>query len=302
MSENCGCEGYHIRVLFTRHGFSCANAKKYYGGMMGRIQKAGIRDPPLTNYAIKDIIEARGEIHDLGEPDIVMSSVLLRAIQTAHYMYPNKTVYVAPFIKEIGFGIDNKPDDPRTQTEKFQQAKKDYNRYAEKRGLPLAESRASLDYRFVTGKEDTSHDAEGWKKYRVSWKLAQEVHYKTFLVWLEKVLPFIAKANEIPDKKDINIAIVGHSSFMKKAIKSARRDKPFNVGIVELNFCYRKDPQTGKTGLHTMTQQTCGCDNILSLHDNPDDSKKEYCNGVIFRGFPVPDKADFKDGGDDNCR
>jgi broad specificity phosphatase PhoE len=270
---------------------------------MGRISKAGKQDPPLTNKAIEDIITARREIHALGEPDIVLSSVLLRAIQTAHYMYPNKTVYIAPFIKEIGFGLDNKPNDPRIQAKNFQQAQQNYNEYAERNNLPKAESRASVSYQFVTGKTDTADEnAQGWKKYRVSWKLAQEVHYKTFLVWLEKVLPFLAMENNIKEKSEITIAVVGHSSFMKKAIKSARRDKPFNVGIVELNFCYRQDSQNRRYTLHQINQQACRCGPLLSLHERPDPNKEELCNGVVFRGFPVPDKKEFREtGGGANC-
>jgi hypothetical protein len=258
--------------------------EKYGAGVGDLVKRATSDEPPLTNYAISDII-TKGQKH-AGKPDVVLSSTLLRAMQTASFLYPDKTVYVAPFIRETSPGPSNYPLHPVKQTEIFYKVNREHG------------NQGVLNYKFVSGKgEETS---------RVSWKSAQDIDFNMFIFWLEMVLPYLLTLEGVSEeKKDITVAVAGHSSFMQKYIGSIKKDKPDNVGMVELNFCYKKvlsvveGVQKSHKILSKINPVVCGCKNIYSLKEE-DRQKKPYCDGVVFHGFPTPSKTEFGNGGD-NC-
>jgi broad specificity phosphatase PhoE len=299
---DCGCEKYHIKILFVRHGFSCSNARQYHHGTSGRFGKAFMKDPPLTNYAIAEITNVarpwlkRNKI----KPDIVLSSTLLRAEQTAHFLFPKKTVYVVPFIREHGFGKDNVARKPREQLMKFAKAEKDYNKFAAKLKMPGVKQsiHAPIDYHYVKN----------------HWDEAQQVNYDKFIMWLEqKIVPRVVSSQ----KKEYLIAVVGHSAFMRKNIETELKRKgeqdnkklnnPDNVAMVDLNFCVRTNPSLGhrrhkrEWELHPIDPKSCRCRKFHSLRDVPH-RRSKLCNGVVYRGFPIPPKKFYeKIGGGANC-
>tara|TARA_B110000977_G_scaffold165342_1_gene212444 strand:+ start:1148 stop:1636 length:489 start_codon:yes stop_codon:yes gene_type:complete len=89
-----------LEVYFIRHGESWANKiQQTYGSIQWCIA-----DPSLTPKGMDDSKGAK-----CPQVDIVCCSELLRAKQTAIYMYPDKHIYVVPGTKELGLGLDNIP-------------------------------------------------------------------------------------------------------------------------------------------------------------------------------------------------
>ena len=292
---SCECNGKIVQILFIRHGFSCANALKHFYPVSGLFARVTQGEPPLTLKGVKDTIRARDSIpEEFKNPDIVLSSVLIRAMQTAHFLYPDKNVYVAPYIREIDFGNSNRARPPTEQTNEIAMQ----NYYLMKRGIiPYEERKFRPNYRFVVRSSG----------YGMKWEDAQEINYDKFIFWIEKSLPELLRMekSDVINKNKIVIAVVGHSSFMQKYIHSVKHDKPDNVGMVELNFCYKRYKEIYKGEyIYRYSLRKLKCENCKHIHSlrKVDVSKKPGCDGVIFHGFQVPDKKLFlQQKGDSNC-
>ena len=96
-----------VIIHFYRHGESEANVVQHEM-KCGDLRHLLMRDPVLTQSGIAKCIESQNEAPDV---DIILSSQLLRAIQTALYTYPKKFIHVVPFLNELGTGLDNSPLD-----------------------------------------------------------------------------------------------------------------------------------------------------------------------------------------------
>lgn len=89
-----------IVVDYIRHGLSCSNVIPIYGLRVDRPI-----DPPLTDLAFEYITKYG---HEMVEPvDLVFSSTMLRAEETAMCLFPRRRIIIAPFMKEIGRGREN---------------------------------------------------------------------------------------------------------------------------------------------------------------------------------------------------
>lgn len=96
-----------VTIHFYRHGESEANVTQHQM-KCGDVRHLLMRDPVLTKAGVDKSVESQ---NDAPEVDIILSSQLLRAIQTALYTYPKKFVHVVPFLNELGCGLDNSPLD-----------------------------------------------------------------------------------------------------------------------------------------------------------------------------------------------
>ena len=100
-----------VKVYFIRHGESEANVAQHQQ-TCGVLKHLFMKDPGLTKHGINTCqICAR----DAPVVDIVLSSQLMRAIQTALYTYPTRFIQIVPFLNELGGGLDNSPLNPEEQ-------------------------------------------------------------------------------------------------------------------------------------------------------------------------------------------
>jgi hypothetical protein len=270
------CKGkIKVKLFFIRHGFSNANQMKA-SGTWGRFRKNFIIDPPLTSDSIDEIIRERKNIKNIIKtPDIVFSSVLLRAQQTAHYLFPNKVVHVAPWIKEIKPGRDNTPNTPMIQRMKIQ------------------DPRLKKITRKHNGVHEPIYTGFVWKSKQ--WLPgALKSDYNFFMQnWLPTHIRDIIltkkNKNGTPVPTELSIAVIGHSAFMRKFIAKTK-DKPNNVGIIQLQYCYSyENLQLEPFKLYTplTTLQPTNCDPKTGECDK--DRYKDRIR-VIFRGFPQHSK------------
>lgn len=88
-------------MYFIRHGFSCANVTHNgHGKGSGVLNHAVYLDPMLSDTGVEDS-KSMQKVTKKMKYDIVCSSTLNRAIETALLMFPNDTVHVVPYAKEI---------------------------------------------------------------------------------------------------------------------------------------------------------------------------------------------------------
>ena len=88
-----------VTLYFIRHGESQANVLPYPHYML-------LRDPLLTR---KGVLKSRKVARYTPCVDVVLSSFLLRAMQTAHLMFPKKHVYCVPYLNELSNSMDTYP-------------------------------------------------------------------------------------------------------------------------------------------------------------------------------------------------
>ena len=101
-----------IRVIFGRHGTSCANVMKATSSISAiNLRRRYYSDPELSHSGREQVEHLRPLFLKKlsGEEPIVCASGLLRAQQTAYGLTHTDTIYVVPHICEIGVGDDNVP-------------------------------------------------------------------------------------------------------------------------------------------------------------------------------------------------
>lgn len=101
-----------IRVIFGRHGTSCANVMKETSSIsLIDLRRRYYKDPELSHSGREQVEQLRPLfLKKLKEEEpIICASGLLRAQQTAYGLTHADTIYIVPHISEIGTGYDNIP-------------------------------------------------------------------------------------------------------------------------------------------------------------------------------------------------
>ena len=117
-----------VQIYFIRHGESEANVVQHQT-TCGSIKHLLMRDPVLTDNGIE---QSKSNQSSMPDVDIVLSSQLLRAIQTALHMYPKQFIHVVPYLNELGTGLDNVPHSECTQDDMLENDSKRVVRLARK--------------------------------------------------------------------------------------------------------------------------------------------------------------------------
>jgi hypothetical protein len=262
------CKG-HIKLFFIRHAFSCANFSHRKSPLLHTL----IHDPKLSEAGIEDLRAYKPQFAKI-QPDYVFSSNLLRAIQTAQYLFPDNKVYVSPYIGESGLGFDNKPSKPSKQRKHLPNPNNVvYSYLGEGGGIRL--QIPVLDQRFENRPSDV--DIPNFGK---------------FLSWLQV---------KIPRQDSITIAVVGHSDFMRKMmvergiadkgvfkLKNDKGGKPRNAGVVEINLCRREIVLNGKPA-EELYPYTKKCPILRTFLPSIESMDNFPCYGVRLLGIPEPD-------------
>ena len=93
-----------------RHGLSCSNIfyNKNISNFLFPI-KYFIKDPFLSDIGCEQSRRSKSYISDKIQCDIVLSSSLIRAIETASCMFPNNKIEICPYICELNSSLENQP-------------------------------------------------------------------------------------------------------------------------------------------------------------------------------------------------
>lgn len=235
-----------VELVITRHALSCANivsewpadtsgSSWFSNPMKAAAPNRYVADPILAAAGAagsKKMASWIAKHHNEVKPDAVLSSVLVRAVETAILQYPGMPINVVPHIREAGFdfrgrseGLDNLPDSHDIQMEKLQKAIPDVT-------LPSIIMEHASD-------EVVRSEKGNWDDFKI------------FLATV--FLPDYIAKNAVVDNK-IVLAVVTHSMFMKDAEdikeKCAQRwsmhpkGKPLNNQAVLLSYQYTHNEET----------------------------------------------------------
>lgn len=198
-----------VDIVYIRHGLSCSNAIQEYGKLTDKMKLLFYGDPPLTQFSVNNIKTIQNKKVKTSTVDILLSSVLLRAIQTGLHLFPKKKMHIVPYIKESVLGPTN-----NVKSLEYQ-----------KKFLKGAKNR--IDYNYVA--KDSKYLS-----------FANKSSHAMFINWLSKELPNLIKMYGLDKRKRIKIAVVTHSIYMKKNLSETKVDKPFNVGMARLRYKFKR--------------------------------------------------------------
>lgn len=191
-----------VTIYFVRHGKSCANLQKEFSILP---KHWFYRDPELSRLGKEDSIRNGVELLKTFEQnniniDYVASSSMLRAIETAYYMFKslNLPINVVPYVIEQGITSDNYPFPLGEQ-------------------MKLIEQFSPLDrFNFLARSSGEREKSD----------------LNLFLKWLQNNLSRLAP--HVAPGKHINIVLVTHSHFMKKYLNLSKI--PANNAVVKRSF------------------------------------------------------------------
>lgn len=189
-----------IDLIIVRHGFSYSNCVQKHQSFFSQWKRAVFPDPALTKFGVEQIRAIRDHVDFESEVDLVLSSPMLRAVQTAVELFPSRQIWLTPFTKEVHMGVSNSPWTITRQKEHF--TEKDWER---------------IHYDFVS-------DEKG--KFSPQ---AYVADFNQFLKWLAQHLPRVLKLNhvKIKGRKKLTIVLAGHSGMMRKIL--GLNSRPNNV-------------------------------------------------------------------------
>jgi phosphohistidine phosphatase SixA len=104
-----------VRITFLRHAESLANVAERKKTLVGYFKLLTLKDPPLSPAGIQQCVDY-GLTH--AAPDLLISSPLQRAVQTARWIWPNAKVVIAPYLLELGNYSQNKPANQMFEAQK----------------------------------------------------------------------------------------------------------------------------------------------------------------------------------------
>lgn len=244
-----------INILFVRHGFSCGNlVSQIAAGSKYLKYHTLYRDPPLTQVGIEESkavgIETREKLRKgKYNIDIVASSGLLRAMQTASHMFhkeqdapgvikPTDRVFVLPFISELHKIPGDTPMEPSAQADFLDR----YDQHANKRM-----------FRIQTNKQDYAKS-----------------NYIQFLEWMGSNLSTMIREAGIPsDQNVITIAIVSHGGFMRNKITNTPKHKMDNNDSFMMHFKYTQSSEQ-------LTPAKYG--KFERVRDTKHDPREQFCS------------------------
>ena len=203
-----------VVIHFMRHAQSCANIISRYKPWYEQWKRYLIHDPPLSSFGIRSAmdVQIRHYRRLYSGVHIVLTSCLLRAIQTACYVFPDDVmIFPAPFLVEHGTGLENT----------IRQLKYQVN-------VLTPSQKRRVDYRFVVEKKGTNFYFS---------KEAGQVHFRKFLEWLTlhlDVLKELAQEKKQHSKtKTFHLAVVSHGHVMGRNLHIP---DPYNLGMIKQKY------------------------------------------------------------------
>lgn len=263
-----------VEILFVRQGHSCGNAlhaqgekKGMTGVVSGKVADAKtlnhavkFLDAPLTNCGKHQSQLTGKQLRDALKKqnwkwDAVLSSTLLRAMETGTYMFPGETVYPVPFLAEHGFGPSKGPlNRPRNLKEQKFIFKNDP---VEFQFVPNATLNFQDPRLHTIEAKATIHKGGGFQAHKYSPKAARmSSTYRAFRAFAgENLLPKLLSRRQ--GSGPLRLVVLGHGNFFKKTLaKYFDCQTPFinnDAMLVKLNYNIEK----------TKLTETYGCEKPL---------------------------------------
>lgn len=274
-----------VQVLWIRHTHSCGNAKSF--SQRTKLYQAlflQTLNPQISDLGIMQVEQARAALspkqRTLGEflaeqVDLVCSSNLMRAIETAYRLFPDKTVTVLPYVGEHAFSelarmmnwdVENQAEDESRTLERLQAFQYDTTR---------------INYRFYNAVAAEYQD----------WVLRPDLgHFLERVVWqhwFNPQSPHRLPRSPVP-ARPLRVAIVTHGNFLLDMIRNhtSTPDTLWNdVPYFQPLHCARPDyrverPAIGNIGM-VITVWTRDVLQDYIFHSHSKRKKKSSKHGLL---------------------
>jgi len=117
-----------LSFYLIRHGLSCGNII-YHPDINLVPLNSFFRDPYLTEKGVEQSNKCSVYVKNkLPQIDIVLSSPLIRAIETALCMFPDNIIEIAPYVCESVRTLENIPHNYKNQNKRLQEKVKNHER------------------------------------------------------------------------------------------------------------------------------------------------------------------------------
>lgn len=128
-----------INLIFIRHAHSCGNAKEFSSKhKLYKLMKLQTRNPSLSDLGLIQVEHARETVPELKNVDVVYSSEMVRALETAAHLFPTQTIRICPFVAEVPtnqvfvslkLDLENAPESKETTLVRLEQLNYDTRRF-----------------------------------------------------------------------------------------------------------------------------------------------------------------------------
>lgn len=212
---------HEIRIIFIRHGFSCANAVSLSPAWFAK-WRFKPKNPPLTDLATDQIRAAKGAVSETREKlgpllrkcHHVFSSDMLRTQETALQLFPSsQNIAILPYVNEIpkstvayqlGFDPENESESLEDTRDHLRMLKYDVNR---------------LDtsmYEALTLGELPDGNVRTF------------FHDIVLERWLNPASPwYLFRHRSASSRRFVTVAVVTHSEFMKHVVAACANARTF---------------------------------------------------------------------------
>lgn len=200
-----------LEILFVRHAQSCSNVKEY--STQGKLHKLLVlqqANPHLSDLGLMQIEQAKTatDIHGnslksfLSSVDMVCSSDMLRAMETAYNLFPDREITVLPLVGEkakaklfihLNLDVENKPQGPIDSVRRLKALKYDTSHFDYELYLKITQGHIPFPNINKFLKEVILHH------------------------WMNPESQFYLWKNTEPTKK-IRIVIVSHGHFLRELV------------------------------------------------------------------------------------
>lgn len=240
-----------IYFYFIRHAFSYGNAISHLGGLFSPLHKL-YWDPPLTIYGKQCCQQDNthhGSINDhLPHIDLVLTSALIRSVQTGVHLFPNHVIYPFPYLAEQSFGLDNSVTDQRRHQTILGDS--DYNRVC---------------YKYILNSNNIS-----------SSNFIKESNQSDIQEFFKSFINLIFRQHQ--PSKDLHVAVVTHCYFMRNYFQLNQYPKNLCTVKITLSESDAKDESLSKTEITPVLQSST----LLSLPPSSTSISShpscDYCN------------------------
>lgn len=214
-SNNRPTRQTRVNFLLTRHALSCANVVDKFGGKLSKTH-AFLSDPMLSACGRHRSSEAASPVLTAladRKIDLVLSSSMVRAIETAANQYPGRIITPVPFISEkwhTWVEKDNLPEDVEPQKAKLGE------RYA-------VEDITTKEISTPEAAEEVFEEPSGKPWLRVDFRWMKDPTFRkgrsspNFEEFRKFVVETLLPAKGLGDEKEVTLAVVTHSNFVKKS-------------------------------------------------------------------------------------
>ena len=281
-----------LNIFYVRHGNSCYNIAKKHGYKKSKpshktyLHPFFIADPLLSQIGVDNSELMKERIKNkIKNIDMVISSILMRAIETAGLMFPDdEHIYVYPYISELNFTPYDLPLSILSDPDKLFDSKKEFFK-----NIKFHKYNHKLQDNYLDQSITNKLDRNEVNNMNL---LISRPGMNNFLKLLGKTIHKYIKDIESKDK--INIVVVTHGNFIDRYIKSGSSKMDDIIDAKNSDVFLQKylfDPINKKITLDPCYSKPEKChEHNTKIFDGPEITTTDFCQATKRCRSKIPSK------------